>query len=68
MFFLQKKNRLEGLERLSRYYAVSQGILGMPKSIFKTHVTIAIFLYYTFNIHHYSVEGQDLRVQLDASR
>ena len=31
---------------------MSQGILGMLKSIFKTHVTLAIFLYYTltFNI------------------
>ena len=35
---------MEGLGRLSRHYAVSQGIL---KSIFKTHVTIAIFFYYT---------------------
>ena len=47
---------------------MSQDILGMLESIFKTHVTIAIFLYYTFNIHHYSTEGQDLRVQLDVSR
>ena len=35
---------MEGLGRLSRHYAVSQGML---KSIFKTHVTVAIFLYYT---------------------
>ena len=32
------------MRRVSRHYAVSQGI---PKSIFKTHVAIAILLYYT---------------------
>ena len=30
-----------------RYHMVSQGILFMLKSIFKTHVTITIFIYYT---------------------
>ena len=34
---------MEAMGRVSRHYVVSQGI---PKSIFKTHVTIAIFLYY----------------------
>ena len=38
---------MEGLGRLSRHYVVSQGIL---KSIFKTHVTVAIFLYYTSTV------------------
>ena len=40
---------MEALGRLSRHYTVSQGI---PKSIFKTHVTIAIFLYYTLTFIH----------------
>ena len=38
---------MEGLRRLSRHYVVSQGIL---KSIFKTHVIVAIFLYYTLTV------------------
>ena len=59
--------QLEGLGRLSRYYAVSQGILGMLKKHFQNscyHCNLPL-LY--FNIHHYSVEGQDLTVQLDIS-
>ena len=35
---------MEAIGRLSRHYVVSQGI---PKSIFKTYVTIGIFLYHT---------------------
>ena len=35
---------MEAMGRVPRYYEVSQAI---PKSIFKTHVTVAIFLYYT---------------------
>ena len=35
---------MEEVERVSRHYAVSQGI---AKIIFKTHVTIVIFLYDT---------------------
>ena len=38
---------MEAVRRVPRYYEVSQGI---PKSIFKTHVTVAIILYYTFII------------------
>ena len=38
---------MDGLRRLSRHYVVSKGIL---KSIFKTHVTVAIFLYYTLTV------------------
>ena len=39
--------QLVGMGGLPRYYAVSQGILFMLRSIFKTHVTIEIFIYYT---------------------
>ena len=39
--------QLEGLVGLPKYYAVSQGILFMLKSIFKTHVTITVFIYST---------------------
>ena len=35
---------MEALGRVSRHYVVGQG---RPKNIFKTHVSIAIFLYYT---------------------
>ena len=34
---------MEAIGRVPRYYKVSPGI---PKSIFKTHVTVVIFLYY----------------------
>ena len=35
---------MEVMGRVSRYNEVSQGI---PKIIFKTHVTVAILIYYT---------------------
>ena len=51
--------------RVPRYYEVSQAIL---KNIFKTHVNVAIFLYYTLTITYYNVEGQDFRAHVDGRR
>ena len=56
---------MEAVGRVSRHYAVSQGI---PKNHFQNscyHCNLPLIY---FNIHYYSIEGQDFRVQVDGRK